>query len=120
MTDDLHLWSQADAIALCIRIEAVCPDCGCHVALTGGTLYNTGLRKDCDILFYRIRQWDCIDEERLFAALESIGIFKKSGFGWCHKAEYEGKAIDIFFPEEQGDHYPEQPSIGPVDDDPLF
>lgn len=74
-------------------------------ALTGGLLYRDGPRKDCDILFYRIRQIDAIDEDGLFAALAEIGVVKMSGFGWCHKAEYHGKPIDCFFPEEQGGEY---------------
>ena len=49
-------WTQQHAIELCKRIESVCPRYGCHVALTGGLLYKDGPRKDCDILFYRIRQ----------------------------------------------------------------
>jgi hypothetical protein len=98
-------WSRIEAINLCILIESVCPAFGCHVALTGGSLYKQGDRKDCDILFYRIRQVPAIDEDGLFAALAEIGIVWKSGFGWCHKAEYQGKAIDMFFPEEQGGEY---------------
>jgi hypothetical protein len=51
-------WTQADAIALCRKIEEHVPDAGMHVALTGGCLYKDGTRKDADILFYRIRQAD--------------------------------------------------------------
>lgn len=39
-------WTQAEAIALCRKIEDVCPAFGCHVALTGGVLYKLGERKD--------------------------------------------------------------------------
>ncbi len=98
-------WTQAEAIALCREIEAICPPFGCHVALTGGLLYKDGPRKDCDLLFYRIRQVEEIDEDGLFGALSAIGVEKASGFGWCHKATYQGKQIDCFFPEEQGGEY---------------
>ncbi len=98
-------WNQSDAIALCVAVEAVCPPCGCHVALTGGLLYKVGARKDCDLLFYRIRQVEKIDMDSLWPTLSSIGIIKNSGFGWCYKATYSGKPIDIFFPEEQGGEY---------------
>lgn len=109
-------WSLEEAVTLCREVEQICPGYGCHVALTGGTLYKDGYRKDCDILFYRIRQCPQIDENGLFAALAQIGLNKTGGFGWCHKAEYRGKAIDCFFPEEDGE-YPveEEVSFTPED-----
>jgi hypothetical protein len=95
-------WTQLEAIELCARIERQAPKAGCHVALTGGCLYKDGERKDLDILFYRIRQWDQIDKETLFGILEEdFGIVVTSGFGWCHKSQTkEGKKLDLFFPEE--------------------
>ena len=97
-------WTQEQAIRLCREIEEICPVFGCHVALTGGTLYRDGERKDCDILFYRIRQAPGIDARGLFDALSTIGVMKTTGFGWCVKATYEGRAIDCFFPEEDGEY----------------
>lgn len=96
-------WTQAEAIELCVKIEAICPKFGCHVALTGGLLYREGPRKDLDILFYRIRQVERIDIDGLFGALDGIGLVEHSGFGWCHKATFNGKSVDCFFPEEDGD-----------------
>lgn len=101
-----RFWTQAEAIALSRQIEMLCPDHGCHVALTGGTLYKLGPRKDADFLFYRIRQVPAIDVDGLFAALDQIGITKHDDFGWCVKACYAGKSIDCFFPERDGDEYP--------------
>jgi hypothetical protein len=98
-------WSTDDAIRLCVAIESIAPKFGCHVALTGGLLYKQGKRKDCDILFYRIRQFEVIDKEGLFAALLEIGFEEQSGFGWCHKAKYCGRHVDCFFPEEQEGEY---------------
>ena len=89
------------AIELCRIVETIAPDYGCHVALTGGTLYKGGDRKDIDILFYRIRQVDSVDTEGLMEALACEGIVKLSGFGWVHKALWKGISIDMFFPEEQ-------------------
>lgn len=102
---NITAWQQADAIDLCRQIEAICPAFGCHVALTGGLLYKNGARKDCDLLFYRIRQVDVIDITGLFDALEAIGVTKTGGFGWCHKAEHHGRKIDCFFPEEIDGEY---------------
>ena len=109
-------WTLNDAVALCCAIEQVCPPHGCHVALTGGTLYKDGPRKDLDLLFYRIRQTPEIDMDGLWEALSRVGIERKSGFGWCYKAEFRGRKIDCFFPEEQdGDYAPEEADEGLLD-----
>lgn len=110
MTAPQRKWTQAQAIELCRKIEVVAPKYGCHVALTGGTLYHFGERKDADILFYRIRQIDAIDVHGLMEALEGLGVVPGEDFGWCHKATYEGRAIDFFFPERDG---VEAPGYGP-------
>lgn len=102
-----EVWTTAAAIALCREIEAVCPDFGAHVALTGGLLYKDGARKDADILFYRIRQKPSINTDGLFDALEDLGCIIGEDFGWCVKANYLGKPIDFFFPEREGDEYPQ-------------
>lgn len=98
-------WTRQDAVNLCVLIESVCPQYGCHVALTGGALYKPGERKDCDVLFYRIRQVAAIDQDGLFNALSELGIERQGGFGWVHKAIYQGKNIDMFFPEADDGEY---------------
>lgn len=113
-------WTQAEAVALCELIEAVCPSYGCHVALTGGLLYKHGPRKDADILFYRIRQVDEIDVDGLMAALADLGIVAGDDFGWCFKASYRGKQIDFFFPERAGDEYPSADEDAPFDFEGVF
>lgn len=101
-------WTAAEAVALCRVMEGVAPKFGAHIALTGGCLYKDGERKDADIMIYRIRQVAEIDVAGLFSAFERIGVNVKSGFGFVFKAEFEGKAIDLFFPEEQeGEYDPE-------------
>jgi len=75
------------------------------VALTGGLLYKDGPRKDCDLLFYRIRQRPDIDIKGLIGELETIGISFVKGFGWCFKFCYQNKPIDAFFPEEIAGEY---------------
>ncbi len=104
-------WTQKEAIALCTQIEAVCPRFGCHVALTGGTLYKKGRRKDADILFYRIRQTPEIDYNGLFLALsKECNVEVLRDHGWCVKAalvdvkqgKIANKGIDLFFPERPG------------------
>lgn len=113
-------WTQAEAIELCRKIEAVCPAAGCHVALTGGTLYKDGARKDADILFYRIRQVDEIDMNLLEVLLSTKGITMLGGnrSGWVIKADYRGKRLDLFFPDFNG-AYGEQPAEPVSDFDQL-
>lgn len=95
-------WTQQEAIELCTRIEAICPNHGCHVALTGGLLYKDGERKDCDLVLYRIRQVAEIDFEGLKTSLAEIGFtdFEPHGY-WLTKAKYQGKTVDFFRPESQ-------------------
>lgn len=98
--EEMMPWTQAQAVKLCRMIEAIAPDYGCHCALTGGTLYKDGPRKDADILFYRIRQTPEIDVDGLmFALMERVGILPGKDHGWCYKATYEDRPIDFFFPE---------------------
>ena len=107
---DIKGWTRADAVLLCIAIEQICPTFGCHVALTGGTLYKHGVRKDADILFYRIRQKNSIDVNGLFDALKAeLDIVRDSdGLGFCVKAKRHGKGIDFFFPEADGFYKPQE------------
>lgn len=113
-------WTQADAVRLCREIEAVCPPFGCHVALTGGTLYKDGPRKDLDLLFYRVRQVAEIDQDGLFDALSDIGLERVSGFGWCHKALYGERKVDLFFPEEHGGDYQPEPAVMAILEDEVI
>lgn len=99
-------WTRELAFELCKVMEGIAPQFGAHIGLTGGLLYKEGPRKDCDVIVYRIRQADAIDHEGLFDALATVGIQKTYGFGWCHKAEWNGLPIDVFFPEEAGGEYP--------------
>lgn len=94
------MWSRNIALDLCKEVEAVCPPFGCHVALTGGLLYKDGPRKDLDLLFYRIRQVEKIDEENLLLKLSDIGFTMQERFGWVQKAVYWDMPVDMFFPEE--------------------
>lgn len=101
----VQLWTQADAIELCVQLEAIAPKFGCHVGLTGGTLYKVGERKDCDVLLYRIRQQP-MDLPGLWTALCAAGITVQHDFGFCVKAKYGERRIDFLIPEttEGGDY----------------
>jgi hypothetical protein len=112
ITDDFGKWVQSEAIELCRALEAITPRFGAHVALTGGSLYKDGPRKDCDIVLYRIRQAPIIDTAGLWDALKPMGIEIVSGFGWCFKATYNGKRVEFFFPEEDGEYPEDEPTSG--------
>ena len=107
------------AVDLCRKIELIAPKFGCHVALTGGCLYKEGNRNDLDILFYRIRQVENIDQDGLFSELENMGLSKINGFGWVFKSSYKGVDLDLFFPEEQGGVYEGDGSLELNDKNPL-
>lgn len=96
-------WTHEQAVAFCTVLERIAPSYGAHVALTGGTLYKTGARKDCDVLFYRIRQTPRIDTVGLLQAMKGLGIAYERDTGWCIKATYDGKPVDFFFPERPRD-----------------
>ena len=110
-------WTQKQAIDFCKMLEAIAPTYGCHVALTGGTLYKDGERKDCDVLFYRIRQIAEVDVEGLIEALGPMGVIPAEDHGWCYKATYQGRAVDFLFPERPGcePEYNNEPNIILID-----
>lgn len=110
-------WNLEQAVELVRKIEDVAPLAGCHVALTGGCLYKDGERKDLDILFYRIRQAPEVNIDILCLQLLQLGLSEIKGSGWIYKAKFNGKDIDMFFPEEIGN---EEYKKADKDDMPLF
>lgn len=81
-------------------------------ALTGGTLYKEGTRKDIDIVIYRHRELDCVDMQYVAAQLIAVGFTDFTFYGWCTKCKYKGISIDLFNPEDTScDEYPESPNI---------
>lgn len=106
------MWTTKKAIALSKQLELIAPSHGGHVALTGGTLYKDGDRKDVDILIYRIRQVARFRWDTFFKDIEgTLGIKLVQDFGWNKKAvTASGEKIDFFDPDytggEEGDDYP--------------
>lgn len=80
------------------------PKLGLHVALTGGTLYKDGVRKDLDIVLYRIRQWELesINLDEIVYELCERGFYNVKNYGFCMKADYRGSQVDFLFPEPPG------------------
>lgn len=105
----MNWWTLEQALDMCRVIEEVAPRFGCHIALTGGLLYKSGPRKDCDVVLYRIREHDLIEIVGLLKALRPLGLMeddeanRDSSGGdddqWVLKASWRGMPVDIFFPE---------------------
>ena len=96
-----------DALELCRTIEPIAERCGGHVALTGGTLYKDGDRKDLDILIYRLRQVKAFDWDKFKRLSAVVGIYWGPDYGWCKKAIWGGHRIDFFDPDAVSGHeYP--------------
>ena len=86
---------------LCVEIERIAPTFGYHVALTGGTLYKEGERKDTDLILYGIRQ-ESQDREGIEEELENplgLGFKFIDKVGWVSRAEYAGRRVDILYPD---------------------
>jgi hypothetical protein len=90
-------WTRDLAAELCIKLEAIAPTYGAHVALSGGVLYRKGKRKDLDLVIYRHGgRVEEIDRAGLVAALvdqlkmESVRIT-----GRVYKMLYQGRQVDL-------------------------
>lgn len=93
-------WTRDEAEGVCYCIEKISPSFGFHVALTGGLLYKSGPRKDCDLVFYPAFGAR-LDREGLFEALKRDGIEVNAVpnvCGWVWGARFGPKRLDLFFP----------------------
>ncbi len=95
--------SQETAIEICKEIYPKLSEEGFYPALTGGSLYKEGLRKDVDIIIYRNRQavsqFEMTDIKDL---LIELGFTDLEFFGFVTKSQYRGVSVDIFNPESAG------------------
>lgn len=107
-----RMWSRDEAFDLCRILESVCSKFGCHIGLTGGLLYKSGPRKDCDIIVYRAGQADPteerppfaeeIDRNALISAVESAGLVLVKEYTRVVKFLADNKPVDLIFPECDG------------------
>lgn len=69
-------------------------------ALTGGTLYKDGERKDIDIVIYRHRQnTSPFELEDIQYLLEKTGLKDFKHYGFVTNAKWNDLDIDLFNPE---------------------
>lgn len=103
----MNTWTQQDAIALCVAIEQFAPNHGAHVALTGGCLYKTGIRRDCDIVLYRHDKSTPVNWDGILRDLATLGIKpdeKLPGYGYYHRTWQGERRIDFLCREEEGEY----------------
>lgn len=111
-----HLWNLEQAVELSRKVEPILAAFACHVALTGGTLYREGHRKDCDLIIYREGLdfgeergsfFDTIDRDGLLAALGAAGLtIVKEHMRVVKMITVDNKRVDLIFPEIEGEYTP--------------
>ena len=108
--DGLH--QKFDAIKIAIQIEAIVKEYGHHVALTGGVLYKTELRKDIDYVLYSEDRFSDTDEDKeayadikheMFRALSKISVAVKYDYGYVVKAKLRSHNLDFLLVNFPGD-----------------
>lgn len=99
---DGKLWTQRQAVELATMLyEMNLVTYNAYPALTGGCLYKKGKRKDLDILFYpannRGKKTSVIEKDMLLKKLATVDFTIGQDYGWCVKATWQGKDVDLFF-----------------------
>src|SRR5688572_1010196 len=102
MTSENEVWTTKEAISLCTILEPLAAMNNCHIALTGGLLYRTGMRKDCDIVVYRRGMLKGEKELPEFNREEITKSFSRvltivNEFTRVTKAAFDGKPVDLLF-----------------------
>ena len=77
-----------------------------YPALTGGTLYKAGRRKDIDIVLYRGDAGGTLNLYDFRYELLQLGYDIKSNHGRVVKAQKGGFDFDFILPEAEGGEYP--------------
>jgi hypothetical protein len=110
-------WTRDLAIDLCVKLEAIAPTYGAHVALSGGVLYREGPRKDCDLVIYRHGgRAEEIDRFGLVAALiDQLKMEAVRVSGRVFKMRYQGRQVDLMIhdaAEAADSDYDDEPAPG--------
>lgn len=111
------------AITMCKELYNTLKKYDIYPALTGGTLYKEGLRKDIDIIIYKgtsggLLSLDeviyegvpiSVGSSTLHEQFTSVGIEVIQDFGRVVKARWYNTDIDIIFPEaREGEYKPKE------------
>ena len=106
---------------LCKKLYNTLKEYNVYPALTGGTLYKRGERKDIDIILYKGDNGGILElTERVYSKiplskptkvlsdlLTDAGLSDFNNYGRVVKCKYEGYDIDIIFPEAEEGTYGE-------------
>lgn len=90
------------AIELCTKLYNKLEPHGIFPALTGGTLYKEGERKDIDIVLYTKMETGEIIYYMLEDILAKVGVVHQRNFGRVIKCFYKNIAIDFILPQFEG------------------
>lgn len=90
------------ALELCRILYEGLKDYGYYPALTGGSLYKDGERKDFDIVIYRNRENLPFEIPDIEKYLSDCGVKIIESFGFVTKCTWEEFDVDLFNPESKG------------------
>ena len=121
--EDTRIQEQfSNAVRICTILYKLLEPCHVFPALTGGTLYKQGIRKDLDIILYKGSNGGELDGKTVLhnhvpqlvnhvTTLEELLIangFKYiADYGRVIKCKYEDTDIDLIMPEAPEGTYPE-------------
>jgi hypothetical protein len=97
------------AIELCTKIYDHSSIFRVYPALTGGTLYKDGERKDIDIVLYGDSPE--ITLGTVANILNNVNVTIIKMYGRVTKCTYKGVDVDIILPSHVGEYYPEITSV---------
>lgn len=99
---ELRNKSLEQAIQLCRKLyQELSPDY--YPALTGGTLYKDGARKDIDIVIYRNKDGATFEFDEIEDKLKNVGLTDFKHYGYVTKCRYGGLSVDLMNPETDVD-----------------
>ena len=103
-----HGWTLQTAIGVCIDIENLLEPLGFHVALTGGTLYKLGPRKDVDVMIYshKVDKSNLLNHTEVDYIAGRVASLYHTTYSRAETGRYNddkviytlGNNIDLFFP----------------------
>jgi hypothetical protein len=100
------LWSQERAIEFCRQLEPLAEKYKGHIALTGGTLYKDGERKDVDIVVYNHGTMNEFDRAGFERALDQELGIAIDRFGYVSRGTTAaGCQIDFIYNAKLDDSY---------------
>lgn len=93
------IWTKHHAFMLCESMYKLLAPHGYYPALTGGTLYKTGARKDIDVVVFHHRQrHDHVNMQEVITLLAPLVTNVPEFYGFVTKVQLNGIPVDLFDP----------------------